>query len=167
MTVDLAPEPTVPVPPVPPVPTVPSVSRVRPVRSAESVWTAVCRLDDLAPERGAAALVGGEQVALFRLVDGSVLAVQQRDPFSGAHVISRGIVGTRGDAPTVASPMYKQVFDLRSGRCLDGVGREPQDLRTWDVRIEGDVVLVGASRDVPAPAGNPDGRSDADDGGAR
>lgn len=113
------------------------------------VWTAVCRLTDLAPERGAAALVGGEQVALFRLVDGAVLAVQQLDPFSGAHVMSRGIVGSRGDVPTVASPMYKQVFDLRTGRCLDGVGRAPQDLRTWPVRLEGDVVLVGS----PGPAG--------------
>jgi NAD(P)H-dependent nitrite reductase small subunit len=115
-----------------------------PAARRDTVWTAVCRVMDLAPERGAAALVGGEQVALFRLVDGGVLAVQQLDPFSGAHVMSRGIVGTRGDVPTVASPMYKQVFDLRTGRCLDGVGREPQDLLTWPVRIEGDVVLVGA-----------------------
>jgi nitrite reductase (NADH) small subunit len=119
---------------------------------SSSGWTAVCRLGDLAPERGAAALVGGEQVALFRLVDDTVLAVDQLDPFSGAHVISRGIVGTRGDVPTVASPMYKQVFDLRTGRCLDGVGREPVHLRPWSVRVDGDVVLVGA----PRPAGAPD-----------
>ncbi len=125
---------------------------------APAVWTAVCRLDDLAPERGAAALVGAEQVALFRLADGTVLAVEQRDPFSGAHVMSRGIVGSRGDAPTVASPMYKQVFDLRTGRCLDGVGREPQHLRTWPVRLEGDVVLVGTA---PVPTPGPA------DGGAR
>ena len=94
-----------------------------PARAPRAGWTAVCRLADLAPERGAAALVDGEQVALFRLVDGTVLAVQQHDPFSGAHVMSRGIVGSRGDAPTVTSPMYKQVFDLRTGRCLDAVGR--------------------------------------------
>jgi nitrite reductase (NADH) small subunit len=135
---------------------------------SRTVWTAVCRLDDLAPERGAAALVAGEQVALFRLVDGTVHAVQQRDPYSGAHVISRGIVGSRGDAPTVASPMYKQVFDLRTGRCLDGVGREPQDLRTWDVRIEGDVVLVGVPREDQSTdgTGGPGGRTgrSADEG---
>jgi nitrite reductase (NADH) small subunit len=119
---------------------------------SSSGWTAVCRLGDLAPERGAAALVAGQQVALFRLVDDTVLAVDQLDPFSGAHVISRGIVGTRGDVPTVASPMYKQVFDLRTGRCLDGVGREPVHLRPWSVRVDGDVVLVGA----PRPAGTPD-----------
>jgi nitrite reductase (NADH) small subunit len=28
-------------------------------------------------------------------------------------------VGTRGDIPTVASPLLKQVFDLRTGTCLD------------------------------------------------
>ena len=123
----------------------------QPDSQGRAVWTAVCRLEDLAPERGAAALVGGEQVALFRLVDGTVHAVQQRDPYSGAHVLSRGIVGSRGDAPTVASPMYKQVFDLRTGRCLDGVGREPQDLRTWPVRVEGDVVLVGVPHGPDAP----------------
>ena len=89
----------------------------------------VCRLDDLAPERGAAALLGGDQVALFRLVDGRVLAVQQHDPFSDAYVISRGIVGSRhvddAEVPTVASPMYKQVFDLRRAACLDVAGKTP------------------------------------------
>jgi nitrite reductase (NADH) small subunit len=111
-------------------------------------WTAVCHLADLVRERGAAALVAGEQVALFRLLDDSVLAVQQLDPFSGAHVLARGIVGGRGEVPTVASPMYKQVFDLRTGACLDAVGRTPvvggPDLRTWPVRVEGGLVLVGS-----------------------
>lgn len=105
-------------------------------------WVAVCRVGDLSPERGAAALVGGEQVALFRTHTDDVYAVQQLDPFSGAHVMSRGIVGSRGDAPTVASPMYKQVFDLRTGECLDPVGREPQPLRTWATDVRDGVVHV-------------------------
>lgn len=106
------------------------------------VWVAVCRLEDLATERGAAALVGDEQLALFRTHTDDVYAVQQLDPFSGAHVMSRGIVGTRGEAPTVASPMYKQVFDLRSGECLDAVGREPQSLRTWATEVRDGIVHV-------------------------
>lgn len=106
------------------------------------VWVAVCRLEDLATERGAAALVGDEQLALFRTHTDDVYAVQQLDPFSGAHVMSRGIVGTRGEAPTVASPMYKQVFDLRSGQCLDAVGREPQSLRTWATEVRDGIVHV-------------------------
>jgi nitrite reductase (NADH) small subunit len=116
------------------------------------VWTTACRFGDLAPERGAAALLDGEQVALFRLLDGRVLAVQQHDPFSDAYVISRGIVGSRSvdgvEVPTVASPMYKQVFDLTTGRCLDVAGKEPArglapDLRTWPVRVRDGRVEVG------------------------
>lgn len=83
-------------------------------------WIPVCRYDDVQPERGVAALVGDEQVAVFRAFDGSLYALGNQDPYSGAFVLSRGIVGTRDDIPTVASPLHKQVFDLRTGACLDG-----------------------------------------------
>jgi nitrite reductase (NADH) small subunit len=82
----------------------------------------ICGYADLVPERGVAALVGDRQVALFRTYDGAVYALGNTDPFSGANVLARGIVGSRGDVPTVASLMYKQVFDLRDGRCLDDAG---------------------------------------------
>ncbi len=109
-------------------------------------WVPVCRLADLAPERGAAALVAGEQVALVRLVDDVVHAVDQRDPYSGAHVMSRGIVGTRGEVPTLTSPMHKHVFDLRTGECLETQGGEALGLRVWPVRVEGGVVEVRRPR---------------------
>ncbi|WP_156252999.1 nitrite reductase small subunit NirD [Pseudactinotalea terrae] len=119
--------------------------------------TPICRLADLAVERGAAGLLGDTQIALFRLPDDSVHAVQQRDPYSGANVMSRGIVGTRGGIPTVASPMYKQVFDLRTGRCLDAVGYTPRpglapDLVTWQVEVIDGVVHVGAPLSIEASA---------------
>jgi nitrite reductase (NADH) small subunit len=112
--------------------------------------TEVCGLKALPVERGAAALVRGVQVALFRTFDDTVYAVQQRDPYSGANVLSRGIVGSRGEAPTVASPMYKQVFDLRTGVCLDSVGKDPRDLVTYVVVVRDGVVLVGEAR-TPEP----------------
>ncbi|MBO1750630.1 nitrite reductase small subunit NirD [Actinotalea sp. BY-33] len=115
-----------------------------------SPWIAVCQLQDLVPERGAAALVRGEQVALFRLVDDTVRAVQHQDPFTGAHVLARGIVGTRGTTPTVASPLHKQVFDLRTGGCLDPA--DGPTLRTWDVRVEEGVVLVSAAPESGGPS---------------
>jgi len=83
------------------------------------MWIRVCTLDDIEPERGVAALVQGEQVAVFRTFDGALYAIGNQDPFSGAFVLSRGIVGSRGEAPTVASPLHKQVFDLRTGSCFD------------------------------------------------
>ncbi|MFB8190611.1 nitrite reductase small subunit NirD [Microbacterium sp. NPDC055988] len=102
----------------------------------------VCGLSDLEVERGRAALFGTVQIALFLLADGTVHAVSNLDPYSGAHVMSRGIVGTRGDVPTLASPMHKQVFDLRTGECLDTQGRAPSALRVWDVTVrEGQIEL--------------------------
>ncbi|TCK26457.1 nitrite reductase small subunit NirD [Pseudonocardia endophytica] len=82
-------------------------------------WLRVCALDRLQPGRGVAALVGGVQVAVFRTGDEALYAVGNIDPFTGAAVISRGIVGDRGGVPTVASPVHKQAFGLADGRCLD------------------------------------------------
>lgn len=82
-------------------------------------WETVCAYDRLQSERGVAALLGDVQVAVFRTHDGAVHALGNIDPFSGAAVLSRGIVGDRRGHPTVASPLYKQVFSLVSGRCLD------------------------------------------------
>ena len=89
------------------------------VTSSSDVWVNVCDLDDLLPERGVRALVGADHVAVFRTYDGDVHALHDVDPFSGASVLARGIVGTRDDAPVVSSPMFKQAFDLRTGQCLD------------------------------------------------
>jgi nitrite reductase (NADH) small subunit len=118
----------------------------------ELVWHAVCPVDDLMPERGVAALLGGVQVAVFLLAepyDGvRVRAVQNLDPFSGAYVLSRGIVGTRGGVPTVASPIYKQVFSLVTGECLAVADKEPKpglaaDLTVHPAEVRDGVVHVG------------------------
>jgi len=105
-------------------------------------WVRVCAVTDLEVERGRAALLGGIQIALFLVHSGKVHAVSNFDPYSRANVISRGIVGTRQDAPTVASPMYKQVFDLRTGACLDTQGKEPIALHVWPVAVSDGEVLV-------------------------
>ncbi|PPG31416.1 nitrite reductase (NAD(P)H) small subunit [Pseudoclavibacter sp. RFBG4] len=110
--------------------------------AAQTQWVAVCPLSALHPERGVAAILDGTQIALFRLGDESVFAVQQSDPYSGSQVMSRGLVGTRGGRLTVASPMFKQVFDLATGECLDSVGKEERTLLTYPVRIEHGTVLV-------------------------
>ena len=79
----------------------------------------VCRLDDIVPGTGVCALVDGEQVAIFRLDDDSVHALGNLDPFSRANVLSRGIVGDLKGELVVASPVYKQHFELRTGRCVE------------------------------------------------
>jgi nitrite reductase (NADH) small subunit len=84
------------------------------------VWTAACRYDYLIPNRGVGVLLpDGAQAALFRLDDGSLHAVDNIDPFSGAAVISRGLVGDRAGRATVQTPIKKQAFALDDGSCLD------------------------------------------------
>ena len=104
-----------------------------------SAYRSICPYDRLPVDRGVAALVDGEQVAVFRTHDDELYAVSNLDPFSGAMVMSRGIVGSRGDRPTIASPVYKQVFDLATGVCLDDPGVR---LRVPDVRVHDGVVEV-------------------------
>jgi nitrite reductase (NADH) small subunit len=83
-------------------------------------WLDVCAVDELVPGTGACALVGGRQVALFRVGSpDTVYALSNYDPFGHANVLARGIVGDRGGVPKVASPLYRQSFDLRTGQCLD------------------------------------------------
>ena len=103
-------------------------------------WVAVCDTESLTREVGVAALLEGQQVAIFRTWDDRLFAVGNRDPYSRANIMSRGIVGTRGSTSTVASPMFKQIFDLESGRALDDTD---VSLGSWPVRShEGQVEVL-------------------------
>lgn len=79
----------------------------------------VCALEDIVPQTGVCALFGRRQVAIFRIGVDELYALSNFDPFSKAFVLSRGIVGDRAGVPKVASPVFKQSFDLRTGQCLD------------------------------------------------
>lgn len=111
-----------------------------PGTSDPTTYTEVCRLTDIEVEGGVAALVAGSAVAIFRTHDGNVYAMSNWDPISRASVLARGIVGTRGGIPFVASPMFKQAFDLRTGQCLDDAAVRVQ---TYDVWVVDGTVLVG------------------------
>jgi nitrite reductase (NADH) small subunit len=106
----------------------------------EGTWTAVCRIAALRPNLGAAALLAdGVQVAVFLAGSGEVFALSNMDPFSGAAVLSRGIVGDRAGVPVVVSPVYKQAFELRTGVCVE----DPAvSVGVYPVRLDGDTVLV-------------------------
>src|SRR3989441_7529038 len=115
------------------------------LRSGKLKLHKICRLDDIVPNTGVCALVGGEQVALFRLDDDSVYAVGNHDPFSGANVLSRGIVGDIKGELVVASPVYKQHFSLVSGRCIeDSSVRIP----VYAARVEDGTVWVEPRREI-------------------
>ena len=72
-------------------------------------WVDVCALDDILPDTGVAALVGGRQIAIVRVGEGvgdgaEVYALDNFDPFSHAFVIARGIVGDRQASPRSPRP---------------------------------------------------------------
>jgi assimilatory nitrate reductase catalytic subunit len=111
----------------------------------EAMAIRVCPLEDIVPNAGVAALVDGEQVAVFRLDDDSVHAVGNRDPFSRANVLSRGIVGDLKDELVVASPVYKQHFSLLTGRCVeDAAARIP----VYAAHVEDGWVVVEPRKQV-------------------
>jgi nitrite reductase (NADH) small subunit len=101
--------------------------------TATASWSRVCELEDILPNTGVCALIGQRQIALVRVGDSQeVFAIGNFDPFSKAFVLSRGIVGDRGGVPKIASPIYKQSFDLRTGVCLDD---EAVTVPTYPVRL--------------------------------
>jgi nitrite reductase (NADH) small subunit len=112
-------------------------------------WIDVCALDDLTPDTGAAALVRGRQIALVRTGD-EVFALDNFDPFSRAFVIARGIVGDRGGVLKIASPIFKQSFDLRTGQCLDDPSVR---LTSYPARVRHQRVEVEVGVEVGLPPG--------------
>lgn len=86
----------------------------------DNSWATVCQLDQLPENFGQCVLVNGKQIAIFRLSNNDeIYAIDNFDPFSKASVLSRGIVGDLRGTPVVASPVYKQHFDLATGQCLE------------------------------------------------
>ena len=101
-------------------------------------WIDVCALDEIVPDTGVCALVGTRQIAIVRVGEEGVYAIDNFDPFAKAFVLSRGIVGDKNGVPKIASPIYKQGFDLRTGQCLDdeGVRIPVYETRVRDGRVE-------------------------------
>jgi nitrite reductase (NADH) small subunit len=106
-------------------------------------WVTICSLDAIAPNTGVNALLGTEQVAIFRVgATDEVYATGNFDPFSKAFVMSRGIVGDRKGVLKVASPIYKQNFNLKTGECLDDAAI---NLSIYPARVVDKQVQVGTS----------------------
>lgn len=109
----------------------------------------VCRLEDILPETGVCALLEGRQVAVFRTKNNKLFALDNYDPFSQANVLSRGLIGgttVTNDAGIdeavlyVASPIYKQRFNLATGQCLDDTS---VTLATYHVELDTSASLEG------------------------
>ena len=89
-----------------------------------SQWNTICSLDEIIPATGVCALVGKNQVAIFRpRANDEVYAISNIDPFFEASVLSRGIIAEHQGDLWVASPLKKQRFRLRDGLCMEDESR--------------------------------------------
>jgi nitrite reductase (NADH) small subunit len=106
-------------------------------------WNAICTLDRIVPDTGVCALLNGRQVAVFRVGgdEPRLFAIDNYDPNSDTAVLSRGLVGSIGERIVVASPIYKQHFDLQTGECLEA---PHNSVASYPVRVEDGKVWVGA-----------------------
>lgn len=102
-------------------------------------WTEVCSVDEILPNTGVCALVNGRHVAVFRVGHDVFYAIDNVDPKSGASVLSRGLVGNLGDQVVVASPLYKNHFDLQTGQCLEA---PEHSVNAYPLEVRGGLIWV-------------------------
>ncbi len=103
-------------------------------------WHLICKKSDLVVDAGVAAMVNGEQVAVFYVPEAEqqVFAIGNWDPIGKANILSRGLVTHLEGQWAVASPLYKQHYSLLSGECLEEEVTTP----AWPVKIEGEDVFI-------------------------
>ncbi|WP_336367679.1 nitrite reductase small subunit NirD [Marinobacter sp. C2H3] len=108
---------------------------------AKTNWQPVCTVADLVPDSGIAVWTEDGPVAVFYLPHRlpALFAISHSDPFSGANVLARGITGDIQGEPVVASPLYKQHFSLRTGRCLED---DTVSVRVYPVLLDGDRIRL-------------------------
>lgn len=104
-------------------------------------WIKVGTRNDLVPQSGVCARLGKHQVGIFYLPEhpDKVFAIDNWDPIGKAAVLSRGIVCDQQGRWCVASPLYKQHFDLSSGECLEDPSIR---VSVYPVRLEEDQVWL-------------------------
>lgn len=107
----------------------------------------ICHVSDLIPNSGVCALLtesgyenNDEQIAIFYLpsTPEKVFAVSNWDPIGEANVLSRGIIGNIDDELVVASPLYKQHFNLRTGQCIE----DEVIIKTYPISLDGENIYL-------------------------
>lgn len=113
--------------------------------SSNDQWFNICELTDILPSMGRCALFNDKQIAIFRVISTNgteeFYAIDNYCPFSSANTLSRGITGNLNGKIVIASPIYKQHFDLSTGICLED---ESVKVNTYPVRLEGSTIQLAA-----------------------
>ena len=99
-------------------------------------WGRVAAVADLADDAAFPAKLGNRPIALYRL-DGKIYALDDVCTHALA-LLSQGFI----EGGAVECPLHGARFDIATGRCL--APPATVDLRTYEVRVEGDEVFVRA-----------------------
>jgi nitrite reductase/ring-hydroxylating ferredoxin subunit len=100
-------------------------------------WQRVASASEVREGEAFAAELEGTLIALYR-VKGEIRALDDTCTHEFAQ-LSQGFV----DDGVVECPLHAAQFDIVTGKCLSGPASE--DLRTYEVRVDGDDVFVRMS----------------------
>jgi nitrite reductase (NADH) small subunit len=106
-------------------------------------WVMACFTDDVPDNGGACVKLGEEQIAIFNFSRRDEwFATQNLCPHKQQMVLSRGMIGSAGDAcePKVACPFHKKTFSLLTGECLSG---DDFQMKTYPVKVFEGKVYIG------------------------
>jgi nitrite reductase (NADH) small subunit len=105
-------------------------------------WFPACRTQDVPANGGVCVKYKDEQIALFNFTRrGEWYASQNMCPHRMQMALSRGMIGSQEGEPKVACPFHKKSFSLIDGHCMNG--EEEYKIKTYEVRVEDDVVYIG------------------------
>ena len=89
-------------------------------------------VDQIPPGEGRTFTVDGAQIAVFRLKDGTVRALDAVCPHRSGPLADGQI-----DARVVICPLHQHAFDLSTGHCLTGA----PDTRSYPVTVNDDSAI--------------------------
>ena len=98
-------------------------------------WIDVAAEADLFEGAGIAVTPEGQDIALFKLEDGSVYAINNLCSHGNAKLCDGFVEGHQ-----VECPFHQALFDVRDGSVGCGPATEP--VKSWPVKIEGGRVLL-------------------------
>ncbi len=102
-------------------------------------FQSVARIDELPPGQSKIVMVDKREIALFN-VDGKYFAIHNLCPHEGGPLGKGRLKGF-----VIACPWHDLAFDIRNGQGTDGGG---YCVGSYDVRVEGDYILVGPRRKI-------------------
>jgi nitrite reductase (NADH) small subunit len=106
-------------------------------------WILACYADDVPENGGACVKHGNEQIAVYNFSRrGEWYATQNLCPHKQQMVLSRGMIGSSGDAcePKVACPFHKKTFSLLTGECMN---EDDFKITTYPVKVVDGKVYIG------------------------